>query len=363
LIIDNANTSLTKLYDYLPAQPMWHILVTSRERIHKFDLKELDFLSEEEAIDLFLSHYKHKHGKIKREEIKEIVKTVDLHTLTIEILAKTAQTQRTDINQLKKAIEDDLKANVYIDHKGDKIERVTSYLSSIFMTSELNKNEIWVLKQFTCLPPEFQSYELLKELIKPEKSQKEDIFSQTIEELSEKGWLLKDQESDSFKMHRIILDVVKKQQKIAFTDIESIIDSVTEKLKIDQTKDNPVDKFPWIPYGKSVLSIFEKSDDARISNLQNNLAMVIKALGDYEGAKKHLEKAMRSAEKNFGPDHPTTAVNYSNLALVLQALGDYEGALKLSEKSVRIFKKVLPGGHPNIKIVSDIYESIKKQIK
>ena len=119
-----------------------------------------------------------------------------------------------------------------------------------------------MLKQFTCLPPEFHSFELLKELIKPEKSQKEDIFSQTIEELSEKGWLLKNQETDSKKMHRIILDVVKKQQKIALTDIESIIESVTEKLKIDQTKDNPVDKFPWIPYGKSVLNIFKKSGDA-----------------------------------------------------------------------------------------------------
>ena len=50
---------------------------------------------------------------------------------------------------------------------------------------------------------------------------------------------------------------------------------------------------------------------------QNNLAIVLKDLGDYEGAKGLLDKAVASPEKNLGPDHPTTAVRYSNLALVL----------------------------------------------
>jgi len=361
LIIDNADSSLAQFYDYLPSQPLWHILVTSRERIQKFDLRELDFLSEDNAVDLFSSHYT--HGKISKKEIRELVTIVDLHTLTIEILAKTAQTQRTDIRQLKKALKDDLKANVYVDHRGDKIEKVTSYLSSIFSMSTLTDNQIWLLKQFVCLPPDFHSYDLLKELIRPEESQKEDIFSETIEELSAQGWLLQNIETDGYKMHRIIADVSKRQLTIALTDVEAIIDSVTEKLHIDQSKDNPVDKFPWIPYGKSVLDIDPHSTDANISKLQNNLATVLKDLGDYEGAKKLLEKAMRSAEKNFGADHPTTAVRYSNLATVLKDLGDYEGALELSAKALGIFRKALPQGHPYIKTVSDIYQSIKEQLK
>ena len=62
-------------------------------------------------------------------------------------------------------------------------------------------------------------------------------------------------------------------------------------------------------------------------------------LGDYEGAGGLLEKALASAEKNFGKDHPNTAVSYSNLATVLCNLGDYERALSFSKKSVEIFKK------------------------
>ena len=145
--------------------------------------------------------------------------------------------------------------------------------------------------------------------------------SETIEELSAQGWLLQNMETDGYKMHRIISDVLKRQHTIALTDVEAIIDSVTEKLSIDQNKDNPVDKFPWIPYGKSVLDINPESTDANISKLQNNLA------------------------------------------LVLQDLGDYERALQISARSVGIFQKVLPEGHPHIKIASDIYQFIKYQIE
>ena len=360
LIIDNADTSLSQWKDYLPHQPLWHVLVTSRQRIEKFNPKELDFLSEDDAVKLFLTHYT--RGKIGTEEIRELLATVDLHTLTIEILAKTAQLQRTPLTELKNAIENDLRANVYVAHKGNKIERVTSYLSSIFTLGKSTADELWALKHFACLPPEFHSYELLQDLMAPEANQKEEVIPETLENLVTKGWLLQNSETDSYKLHRIIADVVKKQQPITLSGVKSLIHRIAQKLSIDQTRDNPVEKFPWIPYGKTVLAVFPASDDKAISRLQNNLALVLKDLGDYEGAKELLEKATRSAEKNFGAEHPTTAVRYSNLALVLKALGDYEGALKLSEKSVDIFKACLPQGHPYIETVSNICDSIKKQI-
>ncbi|MDH3347225.1 MAG: tetratricopeptide repeat protein [Desulfobulbaceae bacterium] len=302
------------------------------------------------------------------------------------------------------AIKDDLKANVYIDHKGDKIGRVTSYLCSIFKISSLSDPALWMLRQFTCLPPEFHEFDLLQELLSPAEHDKEDIFSETIEELSGKGWLLKNSARDSYKMHRIIGEVIKLRQTISFTEMEPFINNISEKLYLDETSENPVDNFPWIPFGKSVLDLFPNSTEPPIVKLQNNLAIVLQNLGDYEGAKNLLQKAMASDEKNFGNDHPTTAVRYSNLALVLQDLGDYEGAknllqkamasdeknfgndhpstarsysnlalvledlgdyeeaLKLSEKSLTILRKVLPEGHPNIKTVTNNYQSIKEKL-
>jgi hypothetical protein len=44
--------------------------------------------------------------------------------------------------------------------------------------------------------------------------------------------------------------------------------------------------------------------------------------------------------------------------VVLKDLGMYEKALELSKESVRILTAALPGGHPNIKMVTEIYNSI-----
>jgi tetratricopeptide (TPR) repeat protein len=182
-------------------------------------------------------------------------------------------------------------------------------------------------------------------------------------ELAAKGWLLHNRETDSYKMHVIISNVLRKQQSIDLIDVEPLIDTVSEKLSIDQTKDNPVDKFPWIPFGKALISIFPEGHENIISVLQNNLALRLQDLGDYTGAKELLEKAMRSAEKNFGIDHPTTAVSYSNLALVLKDLGDYDRALEFSKKALEILQNKLQPEHPNISTVKNNIESIKESIR
>jgi tetratricopeptide (TPR) repeat protein len=71
------------------------------------------------------------------------------------------------------------------------------------------------------------------------------------------------------------------------------------------------------------------------------LALVLKALGEYEKAKILLQKALISDEKNFGEEHPTTAASYSNLATVLQALGEYEKAKILLQKALISDEKTL----------------------
>ncbi len=363
LIIDNAEAELHRHYHELPKQPKWHILVTSREHIEQFDIKSLDFLLIDDAILLFEKHYT--LGKLSREEIKELVEAIDRHTLTIEILAKTAQRQRTPIQELKAAIEDDLRAYVYIQHKADKIERVTSYLSSIFVKSleKINEDERWLMRQFVCLPSEFHSYELLSELINPatkpqskglinrikryfkNKPKNQVTLAEQLNGLTEKGWLLQDDKG--YKMHRIILEVISRQLSLELETVLPLIENITNKLHVDETKDNPVDKFIWIPFGEAILFVFEKNTSPKIAALQNNLALVLQDLGDYTGAKKLLNKAMISDEQNFGVNHPNTAVIYSNLALVLQALGDYAGAKELLNKAIISNEQNFGVNHPN----------------
>ncbi len=346
LVLDNAESKLGNYFDYLPAQPDWHVLVTSRENIPNFDLKELGFLKEPDAILLFQQHYK--RGKLKIDFLKTLVNALDLHTLTIEILAKTAQEQRTPPDVLLQALEEDLEADVSTRHNETKIQKITSYLSSIFAISKLSEDEQWLLLQLSFLPSEFHSFELLEELIQPKKSNKEQLFPKLLTRLSSKGWLLYQQSTDSYKLHRIIIDVVKKQltEKEKVENLSPLITAITDKLSIDYSKDNPIDKFKWIPYGKAILNRFPKSTATSMASLQNNLAGVLKDFGDYQGAKALFEKATKSAELNFGPDHPTTAVRYSNLALLLRNLMDYQGAKALFEKATKSAELNFGPDHP-----------------
>jgi hypothetical protein len=316
LVLDNADEKLRDLKDYLPGQPDWHVLVTSRKQLEGFHLKALDFLSPDQALALFK-----KHCTLVKEDalIAELVKTVDYHTLTIEILAKTAKLRTTGIEALKKAIHDDLVSNTDILHKGGQIGRVRSYLSSIFILNGLSSEEAWLMKQFTCLPTEFHTYELLLELILHANIEREEL-AETLNRLTEQGWLLYNQETGAYKMHVIVKEVAVRQLLPVLEDIRGLMDKITQNLSVEETKYNPVDKFPWIPFGYTLLNNFPDADSVPIGSLQNNLA------------------------------------------LRLKDLGDYAGALELSAKSLAILKKTLPEGHPNIQTAQSNYDSIKAKL-
>ena len=348
LVIDNAEQSLKQYKDLLPSQPNWHLLVTSREEITGFHRKIIDFLSEEQSIQLFQKFYT--HHKLTDANIKELVKSVDYHTLAIEILAKTAQLQRYDAVTLQQAIEKDMVAHVEVSHELGEVKRVATYLANVLNISELGEVEVWLMKQFACLPPEFHSYTLLNELLLNEQSLYKDSIVETYNKISQKGWLQYNALIDSYKMPRIVIGIVKKQMAIIIANVKALIKNITLKLQVDQAKDNSVDKFLWIPFGKSILDNFSEDTSEEISALQNNLAAVLQELGDYAGAKALLEKALASTERNYGKDHPSTTRLYSNLASVLTDLADYEGARALLKKALASDEKNFGRDHPSTAI-------------
>jgi len=235
---------------------------------------------------------------------------------------------------LQTAIETDLKANVYVQHKGDKIDKVRSYLASIFDFSHTSTQEQWLLKQMVCLPSEYYTYPTLEELINPAASERTDLFPETLEELADKGWLLHNPDTDTYKMHRIIAEVASQKLPLTLAEVEPLIEMVTKKLSLDQNKGTPIDGFPWISFGKAILVHFSEEVAIIITVLQNNLAIILKNLGDYEGARSLLEKAVALVEQNFKENHFLKIKYYSNLALVLQDLGKFTEAKNLLEKAV-----------------------------
>jgi tetratricopeptide (TPR) repeat protein len=68
----------------------------------------------------------------------------------------------------------------------------------------------------------------------------------------------------------------------------------------------------------------------------NNLALVLRDLGDLAGARERFERALAIDLAAYGPEHPDVGTDLNNLALVLQDLGDLAGARERLERALAI---------------------------
>jgi hypothetical protein len=67
-----------------------------------------------------------------------------------------------------------------------------------------------------------------------------------------------------------------------------------------------------------------------------------------------MEKALKSDMESLGPEHPSVATSRNNLAYVLKELGDSEGARSNWEEALRIWEKVLGPDHPHTMYVKNV---------
>ena len=72
-------------------------------------------------------------------------------------------------------------------------------------------------------------------------------------------------------------------------------------------------------------------------------------MGEHQAAREQIELALASNLRQFGPDHPTIAINRGNLAAILYHLRDFPAALREIDQALAIFRAKLPPVHPDIK--------------
>lgn len=169
-VIDNADTQIHAFKQFLPKAPNWQVLITSRQSLSFAKKIELDFLSEKDALRLFYTHYTLDKDD---EAAKQILYNIDYHTLTLEILAKTAQKRKiSSVKAIVDLLEErgiaiQRKVGLSVTHSKEvKIERLFPYLQAIFDLGDIKEQagKIHLLQQFVGLPPTFIPFDLLTKL-------------------------------------------------------------------------------------------------------------------------------------------------------------------------------------------------------
>ena len=346
-IIDNATEAIAEIRPFLPKPPQWKILVTSRQQLQPFTRLDLSSLDPTEAKALFYAHY------IKADKQEEIVENllehIGYHTLTIELLAKLCQNSlRLKPQHVYETLQAQnfktLKQKVWTAHTENEV-KVYSYLVGAFSISDLSDEEKYLLTQFAVLPAKGISFELLCELLQLEEAEMEDT-EEVLLSLIKKGWISRDKD-DNFSCHQIVQEVLRYQLEPDAQSCERLIGGLNSLLLLDQSKDNPVDKFPFIEYGDMFLE-FVDEDNVEINDLKNNLALRHRDFGNYTKAVELLESAYESDLRHFEEDHPNIIRNGSNLALVYQDLGKNDHAVDLLESALISASSLFDEDDPNV---------------
>ncbi len=83
--------------------------------------------------------------------------------------------------------------------------------------------------------------------------------------------------------------------------------------------------------------------------------------GRYEQAIPFYREALDFGEREFGPDHPTTATLLDNLAVLYHSRGRYEEAEPLYQRALAIREKALGKGHPLVALSLANYATLLRE--
>ena len=333
LILDNAESNLSSETIQLPTHSNWDVLATSRERIEGFFEYPLEYLSKENAIQLFK---KYAGDKGSNSDIEKLLALVNFHTLTIELLAKTLK-ESLEIDSVEELYnlltsrrldDESLQYKIQTDHSKQEIE-LYSYLLKVFDLSKLEADRfsIPVLKQICLFPPDFLPASIFIELLESETISKKDI-THTLKYLSKKGWL--EENNKDFKIHKIIKEVLWYRLKPVFEDIENLVERLGENLKIDKEIDALED------YADIALSMLEFFKGYEMVNIINGSSFVYYHLQRYSYVVKLqslvLEFKQYPKDNKFA-SYLARAFSYNALHQYNKAIQDYTEALLLNSEN------------------------------
>ncbi|MGB3546172.1 MAG: tetratricopeptide repeat protein, partial [Saprospiraceae bacterium] len=395
LVIDNAEKDVDQWLDRLPGAPEWQVLLTSREELRVNSILRLQNLDARAGFRLFTNHY-----QLERDEdiIRAIVEDVGGHALTIELLAKTAQTGHHKLVDFYARLQTGGLATVpaeevAVAHAGhERVEKVFPYLTAAFQLTDVGERELYLLKQLVLLPAIFVPFDLLCRILRvgEEASSLQKgknlfswikrvytksaavLFSRSdltaaLSTLARSGWLVRS-EAGEYKMHPVVQQVVAAQlrEQTVFVDVERTVVGVTGLVEFDEyaKDDSPVAREGFFIYGETLVERLETAWDGeeKVIYFFDRLATLYEVFGRYREAAVLGKQALAAAEVTFGSDSVEVDTYQSNLAVIYLNLGRYPEAAGLLEAALKAGINHFGEEHPTVQIsrsnLGEVYRNL-----
>ena len=107
----------------------------------------------------------------------------------------------------------------------------------------------------------------------------------------------------------------------------------------------------------------EKEQDT--ATVLNNLALLLQATNRLGEAEPLMRRALQIAEKSYGPDHPSVAIDLDNLAQLLKdtnRLGEAEPLMRRTLLILLKFTRETGHFHPDLRVALENYSGLLKKM-
>jgi hypothetical protein len=295
--IENPGDPGLDLFKTLPAAVK--VIATSRQCIQGFEEYPLEVLPKASCKELFYQFYK---GKPDDEAVNRLLELCGCHTLTVELLARTAKKEKLPVGELVKLLEKqgfnldkvicEPVGTSWHDEKAQKV--FYRHLQTVFDLSRLTKKEKHAAANLAVLPSVYIPAKYVCAWLGLKTKQE-------INGLIDKGWLKQD-EGFSLYMHPVVREVVRQKTGPGVKTCEKLIDSLTDKLYLEPGE-NPIDKKGYVIFAEEVFRHLDEKT-AALATLANNLSTTYIYLGQLDRARPYAQKAVDILTALFPHGHP-----------------------------------------------------------
>ena len=285
IFIDNLNVTEGE-EEYLThlANARCNIVCTSRiEKFSHYETVPIDYLNEEQCIELFYKYYKREYDKAR---IQNIVARAGRHTLVIEILGKIGEAERYSLKELEdKLVQDgfDLEGIASVENKDDTL---IGHLCRTFNLEKLNDTQKEILYCMAVLPVQWIPFDLMRWL----NLQNHHNFNYLIKY----AWI--ERSESGYYMHPVIKEVVKRILSISNDSILRVLENIGKDISYKENPDIEKSKL-YVSFAEAILDFLSGEKNKIISQVAYNISVIYGQFGELTKAIKYIDYTIEIEEE------------------------------------------------------------------
>uniref|UniRef100_UPI0038991286 tetratricopeptide repeat protein n=1 Tax=Limnoraphis robusta TaxID=1118279 RepID=UPI0038991286 len=360
LIVDDVIGYKQQVKPYLPGDPRFKILITTREQIPNVTPLNLEVLHPDDALKLLESIIGTERVQAEPETAQQLCEWLGYLPLGLELVGKyLAEDEVLSLAEMQKRLQ-----RKRLKHRslGDAEAAVTAKLgvAAAFELSWERLQQQPETQRLGCLLSLFYPDEMLWELVEIVYQfwQGEEIDLEDVEDGRRqlvKLSLLKRTEQKTYRLHRLLReffrDKLEEQEaatamKQAFvTTMVKIADEIPHNMTTQQVKQVE----PAIKHIEEVANSFtELLSNEDLVTPFTRVAWFYQSQTLYSQAEPWLKKSLERAKTRFGDEHNDVATSLNNLASLYESQGRYSEAEPLYQQALEMRQRLFEGDHPSV---------------